>query len=85
VLLDELALGWRRSEVRGFAPSPRDADVFAEALARAVRPLGFLVQPTRRDRTVLAAIDGCTFVLELSPMPAVAAAPIQAPVVEVGR
>jgi hypothetical protein len=85
VLLDELELGWRRSEVRGFAPSPRDADVFAEALARAVQPLGFLVQPTRRDRTVLGAVDGCTFVLELSPMPAVAAAPSPTPVVEVGR
>lgn len=86
VLLDEVELGWRRSQVRGFAPSSVAADRFAEALAAAVRPLGFVVQPTSRERVVLGAVDGCTFTLELT---AVAAAPAPAaasvPVVEVGR
>jgi hypothetical protein len=86
VLLDEAELGWRRSQVRGFAPSAAAADRFAEALAAAVRPLGFVVQPTARERVVLGVVDGCTFTLELT---AVAAAPAPAvanvPVVEVGR
>lgn len=86
VLLDEVELGWRRSLVRGLSPSAAAADRFAEALAAAVRPLGFVVQPTSRERVVLGAGDGCTFVLELT---AVVAAPAPSaanvPVVEVGR
>lgn len=86
VLLDEVQLGWRRSQLRGLAPSSGAADRYAEALANAVRPLGFVVQPTLRERVVLGAVDGCTFVLELTAIaspPAPAAA--NAPVVEVGR
>lgn len=85
VLLDEVELGWRRSLVRGLSPSVAAADRFAEALAAAVRPLGFVVQPTSRERVVLGAVDGCTFTLELTAVAAPAAAAANVPVVEVGR
>lgn len=84
VLLEDVQLGWRRTQVRGVAPTAAVADRFAEALAQSVHARGFVVLPTSRERLLVAGTDVCAFTLELN---AIVPAPptTTPPVVEVGR
>lgn len=82
VLLEDVQLGWRRTQVRGIAPTPAVADRFAEALARVCHPRGLLVQPTTRERLVVADTDVCAFTLEWNALVAPPAPAASVPVVE---